>query len=78
MSRATTFGECRGPGLLVSLAASAINFGVARVLLRAGRQYNSITLEADGHRLMTDVWTSVGVVVGIVAVTLSGWLIFGR
>ncbi len=64
-----------GPGLLVSLAASAINFGVARVLLRAGRQYNSITLEADGHHLMTDVWTSVGVVVGIVAVTLSGWLI---
>ena len=64
-----------GIGLAVSIAASAINFGVARVLLRAGRQHNSITLEADGHHLMTDVWTSAGVVAGIVAVALSGWLI---
>ncbi len=64
-----------GIGLVVSLAASAINFGVARVLLRAGRQHNSITLEADGHHLMTDVWTSAGVVAGIIAVALSGWLI---
>lgn len=64
-----------GVGLLVSTLASAINYGVARVLMQAGRRHNSITLEADAHHLMTDVWTSAGVVVGIVAVVLSGWLI---
>jgi cation diffusion facilitator family transporter len=64
-----------GIGLVVSVVASAINFGVARVLMQAGRRHNSITLEADAHHLMTDVWTSVGVVIGIVAVALSGWLI---
>src|SRR5690606_1394254 len=47
-----------GIGLIVSVVASAINFGVARVLLQAGKRYNSITLEADAHHLMTDVWTS--------------------
>ena len=62
-----------GLGLGVSLAASLINLGVARVLLRAGRHYHSITLEADAHHLMTDVWTSVGVLVGIGAVALTGW-----
>jgi cation diffusion facilitator family transporter len=50
------------PGLLVSLVASVINFCTARVLLRAGREHNSITLEADAHHLMTDVWTSAGVI----------------
>ncbi len=64
-----------GIGLAVSILASAINFGVARVLLQAGRRHNSITLEADAHHLMTDVWTSAGVIVGVVAVELSGWLI---
>ena len=64
-----------GIGLAVSVLASAINFGVARVLLHAGRRHNSITLEADAQHLMTDVWTSVGVVVGVVAVAFSGWLI---
>lgn len=64
-----------GIGLLVSVVASAINFGVARVLLQAGKRYNSITLEADAHHLMTDVWTSAGVIAGIIAVSLSGWLI---
>jgi len=62
-----------GIGVAVSLAAAAINFFVARVLLRAGRQHHSITLEADAHHLMTDVWTSAGVVAGIIAVALSGW-----
>lgn len=62
-----------GPGLAVSVVASLINLSVARVLLRASKQYNSITLEADGQHLMTDVWTSVGVLVGIVAVVLTGW-----
>ncbi len=51
-----------GIGIVVAVAASAINFFVARVLLRAGKQYDSITLEADGKHLMTDVWTSVGVI----------------
>ncbi len=61
-------------GLTVSVLASAINFGVARVLLSAGKEYRSITLEADAHHLMTDVWTSVGVVLGVGAVALTGWL----
>ncbi|MCB0112570.1 MAG: cation transporter [Caldilineaceae bacterium] len=62
-----------GLGLAISVAASVINFGIAQVPLRAGRQHHSIVLEADAHHLMTDVWTSVGVVVGIVAVPLTGW-----
>jgi cation diffusion facilitator family transporter len=62
-------------GLGVSAAASAINLGVAIVLLRAGRKYHSITLEADGKHLMTDVWTSVGVIAGVALVFATGWLI---
>ena len=46
----------------------------ARVLLAAGREHRSITLEADAHHLMTDVWTSAGVVGGLALVALSGWL----
>ena len=63
-----------GAGLTVTLAASAINGGVALVLLRAGRRLRSVTLEADARHLFTDVWTSVGVVGGIVVVGLTGWL----
>src|SRR5512139_3195362 len=62
-----------GVGLAVSAGASAVNLGVALVLLRAGKRYRSITLEANAHHLLTDVWTSVGVVVGVGAVALSGW-----
>lgn len=65
--------ESIGIGLGISFAASIINFAVARVLLRAGRRYDSITLEADGHHLMTDIWTSVGVLVGVGLVALTGW-----
>src|SRR6185369_16406453 len=65
--------EKAGFGLLISVLASAVNFGVARVLLKAGKQHNSITLEADAHHLMTDVWTSAGVIVGVGAVALTGW-----
>lgn len=54
-----------GPGLAVALAASAINFGVSRFMLHKAREYDSITLEADAHHLMTDVWTSVGVVAAL-------------
>ncbi len=62
-----------GLGLAVSTLASLVNLGVARILLQAGRRKHSIALEADGHHLMTDVWTSVGVLVGIGAVALTGW-----
>jgi cation diffusion facilitator family transporter len=60
-------------GLGVSVGASTINLVVARILLAAGRRHRSIALEADGHHLMTDVWTSAGVVVGVAAVALTGW-----
>jgi cation diffusion facilitator family transporter len=63
-----------GIGIVVAAAASTINFFVARVLLRASKQYDSITLEADAKHLMTDVWTSVGVIAGVAAVALTGWL----
>ncbi len=64
--------EQAGAGLAVSAFASLINLGVARVLLSAGRANNSITLEADARHLMTDVWTSTGVIVGVGAVALTG------
>ena len=62
-----------GIGLALTFVASLINLGIARVLLGAGRRHDSITLEADGHHLMTDVWTSAGVLMGIGAVALTGW-----
>ena len=68
------FLEHIGMGLTVSVVASAINFWVARVLLDAGKKYRSITLEADARHLMTDVWTSAGVVAGVGAVAATGWL----
>lgn len=58
-------------GLIISLVASALNFGVAQILFRMGRTYRSITLEADAKHLMTDVWTSVGVVFGVLIVALT-------
>jgi cation diffusion facilitator family transporter len=61
-------------GLTLTVLATAINFGVALVLLRAGRQHSSITLEADGRHLMTDVWTSAGVIAGVALVYITGWL----
>jgi cation diffusion facilitator family transporter len=65
--------EAAGVGLTVSAAASLINLGVGVALIRFGRRYRSIALEADGKHLMTDVWTSVGVIVGVSAVALTGW-----
>ena len=64
-----------GIGLFVSAAASLINFIVARILMEQGRKQNSITLEADAQHLMTDVWTSVGVIGGVAVAGLTGWLI---
>jgi cation diffusion facilitator family transporter len=60
-------------GLAVNGLASAVNFAVARVLLRVGRQHESITLEADAHHLMADVWTSLGVIAGVGAAVATGW-----
>jgi cation diffusion facilitator family transporter len=61
-------------GLALSAAASGINLAVGMLLIRVGRKEHSIALEADGHHLMTDVWTSAGVIVGVALVFLTGWL----
>lgn len=68
--------EQAGAGLAISVVASVINGTVALVLIRAGREHRSITLRADGQHLLTDVWTSVGVVVGVLLVVITGldWL----
>ncbi len=66
--------EAIGIGLLVSVVASVLNFATAKILLKVGRKHNSITLEADAHHLLTDVWTSVGVIGGVGLVSLTGWL----
>lgn len=65
--------EQAGLGLVVSAIASLINFAVARILMSAGKKNKSVTLEADAHHLMTDVWTSIGVIGGVTAVALTGW-----
>ncbi|WP_121030218.1 cation diffusion facilitator family transporter [Terracoccus luteus] len=61
-----------GVGLAISVVASVVNGVVGWLLIRAGRRYRSLTLTADGKHLMTDVWTSAGVVVGVIAVALTG------
>lgn len=66
--------EAVGVGLAVSAAASLINFATARVLLVVGRKAGSITLEADARHLLTDVWTSAGVIAAVLLVGLTGWL----
>ncbi|NCJ05615.1 cation diffusion facilitator family transporter [Synechococcales cyanobacterium C] len=60
-------------GLGLSLVAALVNAGVAMLLLRAGQRLRSIALRADAHHLLTDVWTSVGVIAGLIAVRLTGW-----
>ena len=67
--------EQAGLGLVLALVATAINGGVAWILLRASRRLRSITLRADAHHLLTDVWTSVGVVLGIGLVSVTGWYV---
>lgn len=62
-----------GVGVAVAIVASAVNLFVAILLIRQGRRHRSITLEADGRHLLTDVWTSVGVVTGVVLVPVTGW-----
>lgn len=65
--------ESLGLGLAITVVASALNGVTAFVLLRAGREHRSAALEADGRHLLTDVWTSVGVVVGVGLVAVTGW-----
>jgi cation diffusion facilitator family transporter len=65
--------ERLGIGLAITTGASLLNLVTARVLMRAGRGHDSIALEADGHHLMTDVYTSAGVVLALFAVWLTGW-----
>lgn len=67
--------ESLGLGVAVSAVATAINLGVAIALRRAARRFESIALEADSRHLMTDVVTSVGVVLGVAAVAATGWLV---
>lgn len=66
--------EQLGWGLALSIGSSALNGLLAWVMFRAAREHRSIALEADARHLVSDVWTSVGVVVGLVLVHLSGWL----
>ena len=66
--------ELLGIGLSVSVVASVINLATARILLKVGRRQHSITLEADAQHLLTDVWTSGGVIVGVLLVWVTGWL----
>jgi cation diffusion facilitator family transporter len=65
--------EQLGLGLAVSVLASLLNLVVALILLKAAKAHRSVTLRANGHHLLTDVWTSAGVLVGVGAVALTGW-----
>jgi cation diffusion facilitator family transporter len=63
-----------GWGLTLSVASSVLNGLLAWVMFHAAKEHRSIALEADARHLVTDVWTSVGVVVGLVLVHFTGWL----
>jgi cation diffusion facilitator family transporter len=64
-----------GTGLLISAAASMINLVVGMILVAGGKKYRSIILEADGKHLLTDVWTTAGVLVALMLVNVTGWII---
>ena len=66
--------EAVGLGLALSVVSSALNGALAWAMLRKAREHRSMALEADARHLFTDVWTSAGVVAGIVVVTATGWL----
>lgn len=63
-----------GLGLAISVVATVLNGLVGWYLIRVGRRYRSLALAADGKHLITDVWTTIGVVVGVLLVALTGWL----
>ncbi len=60
-------------GIAVSAIASGINLACGLLLISAGRKMHSIALEADGHHLMSDVWTSAGIIAGVALVAATGW-----
>lgn len=62
-----------GVGIVITVLAALVNLAVALVLRRVGRRERSIALEADAQHLLSDVWTSAAVVVGVGIVTLTGW-----
>jgi cation diffusion facilitator family transporter len=64
-----------GLGLAVSVVAALLNLGVALVLMQAAKAHRSATLQASSHHLRTDVWTTGGVLVGVGAVAITGWLV---
>lgn len=64
--------ETVGLGLAITAVATVINLVVARLLLKVGREESSLTVESDGKHLMTDVWTSIGVIGGVAVVALTG------
>lgn len=64
-----------GIGLGLSLVAAVVNGALAVAMLRAGKRLRSVTLRADAHHLLTDVWTSIGVVLALLLVPLTGWAI---
>lgn len=66
--------ESVGWGVALSVLSSVLNGGLAWVMFQAAREHRSIALEADARHLVTDVWTSAGVVLGIAAVAATGWL----
>ena len=66
--------EDLGIGLAITLGATVVNGAVGIVILRQGRRHRSMALVADGKHLLTDVYTSIGVIVGIALVAITGWL----
>lgn len=66
--------EQLGLGILISTIAALVNLGVALYLLRVGKKYNAISLEANAKHLLTDVWTTAGVLLAVFIVSLTGWL----
>ncbi len=65
--------ESVGLGLAISTVATGVNWAIGLLLIRAGKAHRSVTLSADGKHLLTDVWTSAGVIVGVLLVGLTGW-----
>jgi cation diffusion facilitator family transporter len=65
--------ESVGIGLAISVLASILNGAMGLLLIRTGRKHRSVTLTADGKHLITDVWTSAGVIIGVLLVALTGW-----
>jgi cation diffusion facilitator family transporter len=60
-------------GIALSALASVVNLGCGWLLIATGKRLHSIALEADGHHLMTDVWTSAGIIAGVALIAATGW-----